>query len=435
MSDFIKHSANTLQTKFVNIGKLTNFEQCLVLSAILLSQKLGLANNTTICGNNILNFLNVKLLEKFPNEVTKIEKIINQFAIIKNNLNLNTTNITIGQTPINYFFNFVQNLVSSSQQDLQFSSKFLEQFIKYSKDSNSLGIVLTPTHITNLVCDLLNVKESDSIFEPCCGSGNFLNSCVQKIQNVSIYGIELRDDLFTIVATNAMLLNFDLSCIDCEDFLKTDCEILTNKNFNIGFINPPFSQSSNTDTKHLTEIKFIEHFLNSMSVGGKCAAIIPQSTMVGKTLDDKKIKAQILKNHTLEGVITLRKETFYGVGTNTCIAIFTAKIPHDFEKNSKFINFENDGYHSQKNIGLIPTDFVEIERKKLLNCWHFDNNFGSKFSIFTKIENDDEWLHSFYYFNDEIPNDSDFEKTVDDYLVFEFNMIIQNREYLFKNGE
>ncbi len=53
----------------------------------------------------------------------------------------------------------------------------------------------------------------------------------------------------------------------------------------------------------------------------------------------------------------------------------------------------------------------------------------------TTVEPDDEWLHSFYYFNDEIPKDEDFEKTIADYLTFEFNMIAQGRGYLFEEGE
>ena len=51
------------------------------------------------------------------------------------------------------------------------------------------------------------------------------------------------------------------------------------------------------------------------------------------------------------------------------------------------------------------------------------------------MQPDDEWLHSFYYFNDEIPTESDFEKAIGDYLSFEFSMIMQNREYLFTGGE
>lgn len=47
----------------------------------------------------------------------------------------------------------------------------------------------------------------------------------------------------------------------------------------------------------------------------------------------------------------------------------------------------------------------------------------------------DEWLHSYFYFNDEIPTDTDFEKSIGDYLTFEFSMIMQNREYLFEGGD
>jgi hypothetical protein len=55
--------------------------------------------------------------------------------------------------------------------------------------------------------------------------------------------------------------------------------------------------------------------------------------------------------------------------------------------------------------------------------------------VTTTITDEDEWLHSFYYFNDEIPKEEDFERTIADYLTFEFNMIMQGREYLFENVE
>ena len=55
----------------------------------------------------------------------------------------------------------------------------------------------------------------------------------------------------------------------------------------------------------------------------------------------------------------------------------------------------------------------------------------AKFCIKTVIEPNDEWLHSFYYFNDELPKHEDFEKTMSDYLTFEFNMITHGKGYLF----
>lgn len=50
--------------------------------------------------------------------------------------------------------------------------------------------------------------------------------------------------------------------------------------------------------------------------------------MTGKTKEEQALKENILKHHTLAGVISLSKDTFYGVGTIPCIAVFTAGEPH-----------------------------------------------------------------------------------------------------------
>jgi len=184
-----------------------------------------------------------------------------------------------------------------------------------------------------------------------------------------------------------------------------------------------------------TEINFIKHLLDSLADGGRCVAIVPQSTMVGKTKEDKAIKKQILEKHTLEGVITLNKNTFYGVGTNPCIAIFTAHKPHSNKKYCKFVNYEDDGFIVSKHIGLVETTRAISQKALLLDCWLHDKPAETKFMVHTTIEPKDEWLHSFYYFNDEIPKEEDFEKTIADYLTFEFNMIMQGREYLFEEKE
>ena len=179
------------------------------------------------------------------------------------------------------------------------------------------------------------------------------------------------------------------------------------------------------------EICFTEHLLDSLTEGGKCIVIFPQSSVTGKTVEEKNVKRNILKKHTLEGVITLNKNTFYGVGTNTCIAIFTAGKPHRKDHVCKFINFEDDGYVVSKHTGLIETSSAKDKRQHLLDVWFDRVESLSSFCVKTTIEPDDEWLHSFYYFNDEIPSDSDFEEAMADYLTFEFSMITHGRSYLF----
>jgi hypothetical protein len=52
-------------------------------------------------------------------------------------------------------------------------------------------------------------------------------------------------------------------------------------------------------------------------------AIIPVSCAIAAS--DWKIR--IMSKHTLDAVMTMPNELFYGVGTNTCIMVFTAGIP------------------------------------------------------------------------------------------------------------
>ena len=158
------------------------------------------------------------------------------------------------------------------------------------------------------------------------------------------------------------------SNLENQDFLSQSIEDLRSKNLSVGFINPPYSQAKGPDTAHLSEIAFIKHMLDGLADGARAVAIVPQSTMVGKTSADKQIKKQILEKHTLEGVITLNKETFYGVGTNACIVVFVAHKPHHEKKYCKFINFEDDGFVVQKHLGLVETERAKERKSHLLDC-------------------------------------------------------------------
>jgi len=202
----------------------------------------------------------------------------------------------------------------------------------------------------------------------------------------------------------------------------------------VGVMNPPYSQGTKADPDKF-ELSFVEHLLDSLTEGARAAVIVPQSSMTGKTKAEQTFKASILKHHTLEGVITCNTDTFYGVGTNPVIAVFTAHEPHPADKVCKFIDFRDDGYEVRAHIGLVEGDSAKDKRQHLLDVWRGNSQAPSKFCVESTVQPDDEWLHSFYYFNDEIPTEADFKKAVGDFLTFEFNMIMQDREYLFDGGK
>lgn len=41
-------------------------------------------------------------------------------------------------------------------------------------DGQELGIVLTPKHITDLFCELADLKVDSVVLDPCCGTAGFL---------------------------------------------------------------------------------------------------------------------------------------------------------------------------------------------------------------------------------------------------------------------
>ena len=236
--------------------------------------------------------------------------------------------------------------------------------------------------------------------------------------------------MFTIATTNMILRGDGKSNLENGDFLSENPAKIQLKGCTVGMMNPPYSMGSKSNP-NLYEINFINHLLDSLVEDGRAAVIIPQSSLTGKTKDEQKLKETILKKHTLEGVITLNKNTFYGVGTHPCIAIFTAHNPHPKNKLCKFINFEEDGYVVSKHIGLIDDGSHKDKKQHLLDIWFGKNEAPTKFCVETTIEATDEWLHSFYYFNDEIPKEDDFKNIIADYLTFEVNMITHGRGYLF----
>ena len=293
---------------------------------------------------------------------------------------------------------------------------------------------------------------TDKVFDPCCGTGGFLIAAMskmfhrvevstmlrkdQKVAKLNIrknllHGVEMNDRMFSIATTNMILRGDGKSNLICEDFLKIPIDILREEKYTIGLMNPPYSQAKNKQTAHLSELSFIEHLLDGLADGARCAVIVPQSAMVGKTKSDAAIKVRILEKHTVQGVITLNPQTFYKVGTNPIIAIFTAHEKYPDRFNSKFINFKDDGYEISPHIGLLDNGTHEIKKQHLIDCWLNNADAHSSFMVKAHAEPADEWLHSFYYFNDEIPSDDDFEKTMADYLTFEFKMIANGRGYLF----
>lgn len=312
-------------------------------------------------GDKLMNAIRTRLTRSNVGPDAKKDKLLAEFAILQTSFRLNEVNDTLKKTPLRYYteflFDHVFKNIKYQKTSEDFIGRFYGEFMSYSGgDGQTLGIILTPRHICDLMCDLTGIQPDDIVFDATCGTAGFLIAAMHRmlsmadserqrkdIKKKQLHGFELQSNMFAVAAANMILRRDGNSNLECCDFLKKNPAQVQLKGATVGLMNPPYSQGSKADPEQY-ELSFIEHLLDALTTGARAAVIVPQSSMTGKSKAEQAFKESIMKKHTLEGVITCNTDTFYGVGVNPVIAVFTAHEPHEADKVCKFIDFRDDGY-------------------------------------------------------------------------------------------
>ena len=302
---------------------------------------------------------------------------------------------------------------------------FYHEFIKYSGgDGSGLGIVLTPQHLTEFMCDLANVNKNSRIVDICCGSGSFLVTAmskmfqdanpdeIEKIRRYGLYGVEFDDGLYTLAVSNMIIRKDGKSNIykgDC--FNKEITRELKEKNINIGLINPPYSQ------KDVVELEFVEHLLDILTAGGIGVVVVPMSCATGTKY--KEIRERLMKKHTLKAVFSMPDDIFYPAGTNVCVMVWEAHTPHDSAQETFFGYCKEDGFVKKKKLGRIDAlgkwESVEKEWLRLYRNRDVVDGLSARHCV----GYEDEWLCEAYMQTDYTKlTQDDFQATLNDYLAY-----------------
>ncbi|WP_273730739.1 HsdM family class I SAM-dependent methyltransferase [Leuconostoc mesenteroides] len=459
----LKKIAAQLHEDLRNNASLEGENKATVISAILLALNEPSFNINSLTGRKkptdgriIYRAIDDYMTNNEISPEFKVEVVMNKFRFIQTNVALNEKRKDLGMTPLRYFASILQkDVLDHFKNNTEFDilGNFYGEFVKYGdSDGNGLGIVLTPKHITSLMAELIQIGRNDYVLDPTAGSGAFLISAMNRmmkealtegsiytdahIKQHQLFGIEMQEKMYTVATTNMILRGDGKSNLmlanmfskTADDFASDEHKVAITK----VLMNPPYSQGSKGNP-NLYEIAFIKHALDISAKNGKLAVIVPQSTMTGKSKIEKETKQAILENHTLDAVITLNPSTFHGqrAGVQPVIALFTAKQPHPEQKQVKFINFKDDGWIVKKHLGLQDDETASTKRKQLIDAVLYDIPTETSFMVTSSITSDDEWLHSYFYFNDSIPTSEAFEKTIQDYLAFKFDQTVHGRGYLF----
>ncbi|MBQ3337264.1 MAG: N-6 DNA methylase [Selenomonadaceae bacterium] len=189
----ILRRAETLHEYLRNYGQLGEDEKPLVVSAILLALAEEKNFNIAQLTGDKIKSDGAKIFEHVENHLkranvrpeVKKERVLGQFNLIRERPLLNSINRALEKTPLKFFTEFIADniydaVVNNSAED--YLGRFYGEFISYSGgDGQSLGVVLTPRHITELFCELVDLKPDDVVFDPCCGTGSFLVTAMSRM--------------------------------------------------------------------------------------------------------------------------------------------------------------------------------------------------------------------------------------------------------------
>ncbi len=261
------------------------------------------------------------------------------------------------------------NIRSAMNSSTDVLGQFYEVFLKYGNGAKEIGIVLTPRHVTRFAVEAAGVGPTDIVLDPACGTGGFLvaafdyvrksstKSQLERFKKYNLFGIE-QESYVAVLAIVNMIFRGDGkhniaegNCFTTQMAMRSinghasarftrnavpDSEPVTRV-----LMNPPFALRDSVEK----EYRFVSRALDLMADGGILFSLLPLDAMFGAR--DEKVWRQddLLKKHTLLGVVSLPHDLFVPAALKQVVGVIVKKgIPHPEKQAVFWARIESDGY-------------------------------------------------------------------------------------------
>lgn len=317
-------------------------------------------------------------------------------------------------------------LITMGDKGYDVLGRFYREFIRYAGTDKKTGLVLTPQHITEIFCDVVNLNVNDVVYDSCCGSGGFLISAMKQmlelaggdqkkkkaIKKNQLVGIERRTDMFTFACSNMMMSGDGKSHIyQGDSFAQDVVDLVRSLKPTVAFLNPPY------DVGEDGQLEFIENALACLEPGGRCAAIVQMSCVTSTNAKPVAVRERLLAKHTLKGVFSMPDDLFHPVGVITCIMVFDAHKPQPKGFKTFFGYFKDDGFRKTKHMGRVNTGRWDTIKARWLDAY-LNREKVADLSVLQAVTATDEWCAEAYMETDYSKiTEGDFLKTVRDYAI------------------
>ncbi len=247
------------------------------------------------------------------------------------------------------------NLRPSRVGSLDIIGNAYEYLIKHfaAGGGQKAGEFYTPPEVSDLIAELLDPQEGDTISDPACGSGSLLMKCGRKIlskfnsKKYALYGQEAIGSTWSLAKMNMFLHGEDNHKIEWGDTIRNPK--LLDKNgglmhFDIVTANPPFSldkwghDEADNDKfgrfrrgippRTKGDYAFISHMIETLKpTTGRMGVVVPHGVLF-RGSSEGKIRKQLIEENLLDTVIGLPEKLFYGTGIPAAILIFRKDRNH-----------------------------------------------------------------------------------------------------------
>lgn len=257
-----------------------------------------------------------------------------------------------------------------------------------SDDGHTAQQFYTNRTVAHLMAEMLNPQTKESIYDPTCGSGGILISCIDHIKNhgqewrnVKVYGQEIIPPTAAICRMNLFLHGVQEFIIRTGDTLSNPAFLDRNriKTFDLVVANPPYSISNwdrdafstdkygrnilGTPPQGRADYAFIQHILRSMdSETGRCAILLPHGVLFRNEETD--MRKRLVQSDLVEAVIGIGKNLFYNSPMEACILVCRTKKQVDRLGKILFVNARHEvtrknaeSYLEDKHIDKIVTAY------------------------------------------------------------------------------
>jgi type I restriction enzyme M protein len=238
--------------------------------------------------------------------------------------------------------------------------------------------------LVHLMAQMLEPKAGETIYDPTCGTGGMLISCLAEVKRnggdtrtLGLYGQELINITAAIARMNLVLHGVSDFDIRSGNTLHEPALIEGDqlKTFDVVLANPPYSikkwnrvawQSDQwgrnffgTPPQGRADYAFFQHILKSMNPKtGRCAILFPHGVLFRN--EEAGMREKLIESDLLECVLGLGPNLFYNSPMEACVLICRSSKPVARRGKVLFINAVNDVAREKAQSFLKPEHQAKI---------------------------------------------------------------------------